>query len=304
MEPGRSRDRDASAFVTRLAEPRALLLDGATGTEIERRGLPSELPLWSSHALVHAPEVVAEIHADYVAAGAELITANTFRTQARSLASAGLESRAPELTARAVALARRAAQPRGSTVFVAGSVSPLEDCYFPDRVPPDTTLEREHAEHVAHLVEAGVDVLLVETMNCVREARAAVRAAIVSGIPALASFVCGAEARLLSGELLRDGVAAVASLGAHAVLVNCLAPSAVPACLPVLATSGLPFGVYANLGCPNPAARAAPVEDCAPAEYAAHAERWIAAGARIVGGCCGTTPAHVQAIAARMRIAG
>ncbi len=95
-------------LLCRLEQPRPLLLDGAMGTELERRGAPCELPLWSARALLENPELVSRIHSDYIAAGAELLTANTFRTQRRTLAQAGLSDRARELTHKAVRLARAA----------------------------------------------------------------------------------------------------------------------------------------------------------------------------------------------------
>src|SRR5574342_1176370 len=110
-------------FLGRLTTARPLLLDGATGTELNRRGVNTDLPLWSARALLEAPDVLGQIHLDYVRAGAELITANTFRTHRRSLARAGLGDEAERLTRLAVSLARdavRAAQP-GRACFVAGS---------------------------------------------------------------------------------------------------------------------------------------------------------------------------------------
>jgi S-methylmethionine-dependent homocysteine/selenocysteine methylase len=290
-------------LATRLAEGRPVLLDGATGTELERRGERTGLPLWSARSLVHAPDVVQRIHADYVAAGAEVLTANTFRTQHRALAHGGLGDRAPELTSRAVQLARRAAERADPDrpVFVVGSAPTLEDCYQPDRVPDDATLAREHAEHAHNLTAAGVDAVLVETMNTVREAVAALRAANEVGAPCLVSFVCWDGARLLSGESLASAVAAVVPLHPLAVLVNCLPPSNVAACWPPLRASGLCFGAYANLGAPDDETGFTRSEDCSPDEFAAHAAGWIEAGARIIGGCCGTTPSHIDAVARRMR---
>jgi S-methylmethionine-dependent homocysteine/selenocysteine methylase len=274
-----------------------LVLDGALGTELERRGVATALPLWSARALLEHPEVVAAIHRDYVEAGADLLTADTFRTQRRTLAREALGARTRELTERAVALAREAAARPGRRVFVLGSAAPLEDCYRPDLVPDEAALAREHAEHAGLLAAAGVDAILVETMNTVREARAALRAAGATGLPALASFVCGPAARLLSGEPLAAGLEAAAAEGAAALGVNCLPPSAVAPCLPALADSGLPFVVYANLGEPDPVRGFAPREDCPPEAFAALARHWREAGASIVGGCCGTRPEHVRALA-------
>jgi S-methylmethionine-dependent homocysteine/selenocysteine methylase len=270
----------------RLAAGPPLLLDGATGTELERLGIPSELPLWSARGVIDFPETVLAIHRAYLAAGAEALTANTFRTQRRTLDRAGLGHRAGELTARAVGLAREAAAESGSLVL--GSAPPLEDCFRPELVPDDASLAREHEAHARHLVEGGADAVLVETMNTIREAVAAVRAARECGSPVLASFVARSRARLLSGEPLDEAIDAVAELGPLAVGVNCLPLAAVPACLPVLRRSVLPFIVYANL--------IGPGAERTPQEYARAAAGWIEAGARVVGGCCGTRPDHIRAL--------
>jgi len=288
------------ALAARLRDGAPLLLDGATGTELERRGVSTALPLWSAPALLEHADVVLRIHADYAAAGAELLTANTFRTQRRTLARGGLGERAAELTRIAVELARRAARERPGGAFVLGSAPTLEDCYRPDLVPDAGALAREHAEHARHLAAAGADAILVETMNSVREAIAATRAACDTGLAAWASFVCWDGARLLSGEPLDAAARAARDAGATVLLVNCLPPSNVQVCLDTLARAGLPFGVYANLGAPNDTSGFARSEDCTPEQFAAHALRWLDAGARVVGGCCGTTPAHIRAIAARL----
>jgi S-methylmethionine-dependent homocysteine/selenocysteine methylase len=279
-----------------LRAEKPLLLDGATGTELERRGVATLLPLWSAAALDTHPALVQRIHADYVAAGVHVLTANTFRTQRRTLARAGLGGRAAELTRVAVELARSAA---GGSAWVFGSSPTLEDCYHPDRVPDDDALAGEHAEHAQNLAEAGADAILVETMNTIREARAALRAAADVDLPALASFVCWDGALLLSGEPLADAVVAAAEADACAVLVNCLPPSNVDSCLDVLAAQTTPFGVYPNLGEPEDTLGFQRSEDLSPEGFAELAARWIARGARVVGGCCGTTPAHLAAVAHR-----
>jgi S-methylmethionine-dependent homocysteine/selenocysteine methylase len=290
----------------RLRTGAPLLLDGATGTELERRGLDCGLPLWSARALLEHPEAVAEIHAAYVAAGADAITANTFRTQRRTLARAGLGDRAADLTGQAVALARAAAA--DPPVAVLGSAPPLEDCFRPDRVPDDAALAREHAEHAEHLARAGVDALLIETICSAREARAALAAARAVGLPALVGFVCWHGARLLSGEPLAEALAVAADGGAVAAGVNCLPLANVAACLPDLAASGLPALLYANLDQPYAnldqpldGSGDARSEPCDPPGFAAHAAAWVAEGVRMVGGCCGTTPDHVAALAQRLR---
>ena len=283
----------------RLRRAGPLILDGATGTELERRGVSTRLPLWSADALVRAPELVERIHRDYADAGAEALTANTFRTQRRTLAREGLGDRAAALTALAVRLAREAAASSSSNPWVLGSDPPLEDCYRPDLVPDEAALANEHAEHCENLAAAGVDAILCETHNSLREARASARAASATGLPVLVSFVCWEGATLLSGERLADAVAAVQTVRPAALLVNCLPPSNVMACLEVLTGAGIAFGAYANLGAPDDAIGFRRHESVSPRGFAAAAVEWVAAGARLVGGCCGTTPGHIEAIRKR-----
>ncbi len=140
------------------------------GTELQRRDANTTLPLWSAQALLKDPELVWTIHGDDAASGAEILTANTFRTHARTLAKAGMGERSAELSALAIQLAHQGASLRGREIFVAGSLSPLEDCYRPDLAPDQASVEREHAAQARFLADAGVDLILAETHNSVREA--------------------------------------------------------------------------------------------------------------------------------------
>jgi S-methylmethionine-dependent homocysteine/selenocysteine methylase len=275
-----------SDFRLRLAARELFILDGAMGTELARRGAPTPLPAWSALALVKSPERVLAIHRDYVAAGADLLTTNTFRTTRRALKAAGIEVEPRELVALAAGLARRAAGEAGRPVYVLGSMAPLADCYRPDLAPSPEDMMNEHSELAGHLVEAGVAALLLETMNTEREALAALAAASATGLPVLASFVPA----LLAG-------------GANAVLVNCTPVAATDRVLPELAAlaGSTPFGAYANIGYPHPTDGFTAGADPGPDEFAAHAALWVAAGASIIGGCCGTRPEHIAAIRARLR---
>ncbi len=154
-----------------------LLLDGATGTELNRRGVDTGLPLWSANALTTdvGLNVLRQVHLDYLNAGADIITTNTFRTNRRVLSGKGFSPF--ELTARAVATATEAVSEFGKPALVAGSLSTLEDCYRPDLVPPVNECFAEHTERIHHLVQSGVDLLLIETMNSIREAVIAARIA-------------------------------------------------------------------------------------------------------------------------------
>jgi len=306
--PGRARRADLEARFA--GGDRPLLLDGATGTELERAGVHTGLPLWSTHALIDAPDAVRDVHAAYVRAGAEIVTANTFRTQARTLERAGLPaSEDLVLTRRAVELVREAIASEGAGPssaapgpWVAGSLPPLEDCYAPDRVPDPKSLDREHRRQVEVLGKAGVDLLLIETMNAAREASSAVDAAAASGLPFVVSFVSWRPGRLLSGDDLAVAARHAIDSGARAVGVNCVPPSSLAASLECLAQTGLPLLVSPNLGEPNDATGFTRSESCDGEDFVAQLEAWLALPAlRIVGGCCGTTPDHVAALARRLR---
>ena len=281
------------SILERLNQPKPILLDGATGTELNRRGVNISLPLWSAAAIESAPDVLRHIHSEYISAGAEILTANTFRTHARNLIAAGLADRAGELTQRAVEIARSAT---GEAVWVAGSQAPLEDCYAPHRVPDDEALKREHAVMSRHLADAGVDLILVETQNTIRETVASTQAATSTGLPTFVSFVCGTNGRLLSGETLTEAVTALQLFQPAALLVNCIpAESALSMLEELHAAAGeIPFGAYANIGKQEPDGTWIDSDAVDPECYARYAESWLKYGAKLIGGCCGTTPLHIR----------
>jgi len=290
----------------RLSSGPPLLLDAAMGTELQRRDADTKLPLWSASALIRDPELVWTIHSDEVSAGAEILTANTFRTHARSLAKAGLAKRSGELGALAVQLAHQAAAAPGRDIFVAGSLSPLEDCYRPDLVPDDAALAREHGAQARFLADAGVDLILAETHNTIREAAAALRAAKATGIPVFVSLVTDGKGSLLSGESIADAAKALLQLGPDALGINCVPAARLAGDLAVLAAAapGVPLLAYGNLGLPDDSRGWAFTEELSPEEYAETARGWIERGARIVGGCCGTTPAHSRALRQAIDLGG
>jgi len=282
----------------RLTSGPPLLLDAAMGTELQRRDADTRLPLWSAAPLVRDPELVWTIHSDEVFAGAEILTANTFRTHARSLAKASLAERSGELTALAVQLAHQAAAAPGRDIFVAGSLSPLEDCYRPDLVPDDAALAREHGAQANFLAQAGVDLILAETHNTIREAVAALRAARATGVPVFVSLVTDGSGRLLSGESIADAAHALLPLQPDAIGINCVPAARLSADLAVLASAapGVPLVAYGNLGLPDNSRGWAFTQELSPEDYAGHAHTWLAQGARVVGGCCGTTPAFTRTL--------
>lgn len=288
-------------FRERLEDGRAILLDGATGSELTRRGVKTELPLWGSWALLDAPEVLGAIHLDYLRAGAEVVTTNTFRTHRRNLALAGMGERAGELTGKAVEIARGAVDAfvaeGGHDAWVAGSIAPLEDCYSPELVPEQADCMREHGEMVGHLAAAGVDVILIETMNMIREAEAAARAAAESGLPFIVSFVLRTDGRLFSGESLEEAAKALRQYNPMMIGVNCTPSTMITESLKELGGhTDLPVSGYGNIGHTDEIDGWEVTDDVSPAAYGALAGTWAEMGVRMIGGCCGTSPAHIEAV--------
>lgn len=282
-----------------LKSGQVLLLDGATGTELSRRGVSIDRPEWSASALWEHAQLVSTIHQDYVASGADIITANTFRTHARNLRHTEYSGRSAELIRRAVELARQAAGPH---VWVAGSQAPLEDCYCPELTPSDAELRREHREMSQNLASAGVDLILVETQNTIREALAATTSAVETGLPVLVSFVCNRQGRLLSGETVSAAAYAVAARAPAGILANCLPADVVPQVLREMqgVCRGIATGAYANVGFVDEHGRWVDTDAVSPRVYAAMAQQWLKDGVSIAGGCCGTTPAHIAELRRRI----
>ncbi|HET9250598.1 MAG TPA: homocysteine S-methyltransferase family protein [Candidatus Eisenbacteria bacterium] len=297
-----------SQVEARLRRGEIILLDGAMGTELERLGVPTALPLWSAQAVLDAPERVREVHEAYAEAGADVLTAATFRTTPRSVAKAGLKgdpaAEAEELTARAVTLAReaRTRAASGRDVAIAGALAPLEDCYRHELVPDDAALEREHHDQAARLARAGADLILIETMGTIREAVAASRAALATGLPVLTSFMARSASEIGGGESLAAGVAAVVALDVDAVLVNCVPATIATGCLEVMSRiTRSPIGCYPNAGSPDLGRGTWCFDpEMTPERFAEHAAAWVGLGAQIVGGCCGTGPAHIRALRAAL----
>lgn len=267
------------------------ILDGPLGTALNARGIPTPAPGWSAQAIVDHPEVIRAIHRSYAEAGATLHTANTFRTTRRAMGQAWAE-----LTQRAVDLARDAVP---SSHRVAGSIAPLEDCYEPWRSP--AAPRPEHRDLAQALAAAGCDLLLCETFPHVEEALIAVEEAVATGVETWAAFTAGPTSDLLSPAQVLEGAARALHLGATTVLVNCTPASTTGEFVDALARLGAPFGAYANAGHPTEGLGWRPAPD-GPERYAAYAQRWVDAGATIIGACCGTDDATVRALASRFGV--
>jgi S-methylmethionine-dependent homocysteine/selenocysteine methylase len=301
---------------SRLQRREPILLDGANGTELVRRGVR-----WRKHGLLTDTEAVEQLHRDYLAAGSDVIRTNTFqlnpriflnvfrnREHMRHIGAPGLEDLAPRLLRTSVRLARqaRAKAGREGTAAIAGVLSPLEHCFRPDLAPPADQARREHEELALVFAEGTVDFLLLESMNTIGEAKAALAAGRATGLPVWVSFVLGPEGELLSRESLGQAAAEMERGGAEAVLVNCAPPPDTTRALATLKRScSLPVGAFAHIGRFSPPSwkfeffpQFTDSEEWPPARYASEAKRWREEGATILGGCCGTGPAHIGALRA------
>ena len=288
---------------------RPIVLDGGMGRELRFRGVNVLNSIWSANALITAPEIVQQIHRDYIRAGADIITTNTYGIIRRNLAIEGIEDRFEALNLLACNLAVQARQADEASVLIAGSLSPLSGSYRPDLVGKDEDIIPLYREQ-ADLLAPRVDLLLCETMSSAAEARAAATAACQTDKPVWVAWTLHEDrsGRLRSGETIGEAAAALSDLPVSGYLANCCAPESITTALPQLFETGIAhFGGYANTFQPIPEdwklngnkqtdgfldLRS----DLNPASYAEYVSRWLQAGATVVGGCCGTGPAHIARI--------
>ena len=280
-----------------------LLLDGATGSELDRAGVDVGMPLWSANAILEAPEILRQVHIAYLEAGAQAISTNTFRTHERSLAKAGMGDRAEELTHKAVEIARHARDEVNTDALVFGSVAPLEDCYSPELAPVSKVCEQEHGQMIRYLVNAGVDLVLLETMCSAGELCAASIAAMENTDDWAVSMCLKQDSIgiLLDGNPIDEFVPALAR--ARFLGINCYPATTLAeqvTYLRSIAPAHMPIAAYGNVGTADDEGGWVNTDAIDPIAFAAYAMDWVQAGASIVGGCCGTTPKSISAIKKRI----
>ena len=270
-----------------LAGDAFLLFDGAMGTELQARGLAAgELP--ELLCLTH-PEVVTEVHAAYVAAGADVVTTNTFGANADKLGEAATVE---EVFSAAVCCAR-AAGPR----YVAADLGPTGQLLAPMGTLAFDDAYELFARQVRAAVAAGADLFVIETMADLAEAKAALLAVREnSELPAFVTMTFQEDGRTFLGTTPEVAALTLSSLGAAAVGINCsLGPAEVaPLAERMAPWARCPLMVQANAGLPH-VVDGVTVFDIGPEEYAAAVADMLEAGVTVVGGCCGTTPAHIAA---------
>ena len=264
------------------------------GTELSRRGSDTTLPLWSARALLNEPELVLQIHQDYINAGADIITTNTFRTSQWVLQKAGLSiSKAKELTQLAVSLAQEVCFKRYNC-FVAGSIAPLEDCYSTQLVPSNEILSKEHPKLISDLADAGVDIILIETMNSFKEAKVAFESTReYPDIPIIVSFTCNDQGHILNGDSWKE-VATFFKDKVDILAVNCSNISGTSRAISELLRLHVSnWGVYPNFGTLN-GQTWTPNINSDSIHSAIH--EWISLGPKLIGTCCGALPTDTKKI--------
>ncbi|HEY3613739.1 MAG TPA: homocysteine S-methyltransferase family protein [Gaiellales bacterium] len=294
--------------------PEIVLTDGGMGQELVRRSSSPPTPLWSGLVLMQEPDLVRDLHAEFIRAGARVITINAYAATPERLAREGAEDLFETLQRRAIDLAVEAREAAAEDdVLIAGCLSPLFGSYHPELTIPFEETLAIYRRIVAE--QAGrVDLMLCETMASAEEARAAAIAASESGRPVWMAWTLADDPgppRLRSGESLATASAALAGIELAARLVNCSRPETVDAALADLVALGGTVGAYANafpdvgdLKHGGTVDVLGVRDDLGPAQYAQAAVGWVAGGAAIVGGCCEVGPPHIAALRDRLIEAG
>jgi len=286
------------------------ILDGGMGQELLARSATQATGLWSAQILLDDPDLVRAVHADYLAAGADVITTNSYILQRDRLVPLGVEDRFEQLHSLACRLAVEARDVHGAGL-VAGSLGPNARSYRPDLALPEDRAVEAFAE-IARLQAPYVDLLLCETMSSIEQARGAVLGALTVGLPVwLAVTVDDYDGtRLRSGQEISLVVELCNAMSLDTVLVNCSIPEAVDIAVGALTGCGLRVGAYAN-GFTHindaflePGATVDVLQkrkDLDPEAYAGFAADWVTRGVGIVGGCCEVGPAHIALLAKRFK---
>ena len=286
-------------IIDQLLTRGTVVTDGAWGTELQSLGLPAgEIPdLWN----LARPELVERVARSYVEAGSDVILTNTFRSNRIALGECAGQVSIEALNRAGVGISRRAA--RGQARVFA-SIGPSGTMLMIGQVD-EPTLSLAFREQARALAEAGADGLVVETMSDLTEARLAVDAAVVTGLPVVACMVFDSgkqRDRTMMGVTVAQAAETLAAAGAHVVGANCGigVEHALPVCRAMRAATTLPIWIKPNAGLPV-LAGGKTIYRTDAAAFAAYVPDLVAAGAGFIGACCGSTPAFVAAMRTQLK---
>ena len=282
------------------------VVDGGLSTVLDEQDFDLRHPLWTGRLITEAPEALIEAHLDYLRSGAEVLITASYQASVAGLHHMGLSWQAAEATlASTTGLAREAVLRHGSAALVAASVGPYGATradgseYHGDYGIDEAELLDFHRQRLELLVASGPDLLAIETIPSVAEAHAIAGAIFsVAPIPSWFTFVCRDEQHIASGDRIEVAIEVAAGIpGVLAVGVNCTDPRFVGELLERASTvTDLPLVAYANSGQSWNASEARWQGELVAADDPVFVARWIAAGARLIGGCCGAGPAQIASL--------
>jgi len=277
-----------------LADRGAILLDGATGSNLRLAGMP--VGISTEQWVLEHPQALQALQRAYIDAGSQIVYASTFSANRLSLRHFGLEDRVEEINARLVAVSREAAAGRA---LVAGDLTTTGQPMEPAGELSYQDLFDVYRQQISALAEAGADLLVAETLMCVDEAVAAVDAAqSACDLPIMCTLTVAADGTAMYGGTAVEAVAVLQEMGASAVGINCsLGPDqleAVVRCMCEVAT--IPVIVKPNAGMPVINERGEAIYDMDAATFARHMKKLRDLGAGVLGGCCGTTPEYIRCL--------
>ncbi len=290
-------------LMRRIGGGQQIVIDGGTGSEMERRDIPSINNAWTCRAALSHPEIVRDVHVEYIEAGANVVISNTFATHKAMLRDAGLESDFEAVNRRAVEIAveARDVSARRDVVVAAG----MSHWSFTGAEPMLDELERDAVEQAAIMAEAGAELFVLEMMSNIERMHRLVLAAKSTGLPVWVGLTVGTDdgtlhtpgvMTLRSGELLADAIAILDGFDIDLVAIMHTDVALIDPCLDVVfeAWDG-PVGVYAHSG--QEVNETWSFDDViTPERYAALSTGWLDRGIHMIGGCCGTRPDHIREI--------
>jgi homocysteine S-methyltransferase len=291
---------------TEILASRSLLADGAMGTVLYARGI--FINRCYDELNLSDPSLILSVHEEYLQAGAEILETNTFGGNRMRLARHGLAGKVAEINTAGARLARQAVnnlkQKQACEAWVAGSVGPLGIRLEPLGKTSLDEARTAYAEQMQILVDGGVDLLIVETMPALNEARQALEAAhqVAPNLPVVVMVTVDDESTCLDGASPQQAAALLTEWGASAVGVNCsTGPTTVLTAVEAMrSATRLPMAAMPNAGLPR-AVEGRNIYLCSPEYMASFARKAVSAGVQIVGGCCGTTPNHIRAMRSAIR---
>lgn len=285
-----------------LVQQKILVLDGATGTNLLKAGMP--IGVCPEKWILENPEVLVNLQVDYINAGSNIIYAPTFSGNRIKLEEYGLEKDFERINKELVALSKEAVAKTGYRAYVAGDLTMTGRQLYPIGTMTLEELIDVYKEQITCLVEAGVDLLVVETMMSLAEARAALIAAKeVCDLPIIVSMTFNEDGRTLYGTNPETAVVVLQSLGADAIGVNCSTgpEEMIPLVKTMVQYANVPILAKPNAGMPE-LVDGETIYAMTPEEFAEFGRQLVVAGASMVGGCCGTTSAHITALARMVRL--